>query len=114
VGESEIERDILVWLNTKGGCFAWKNHTQGTFDQATGQYRKQSPFAIRGVSDIIGIAPNGVVFFIEVKGLKGVQSSAQKLFEKSIVSKKGYYLLARSVGEVDEFISRVKQVCMDK
>lgn len=104
--ESQIEKEILVYLNSNG-CFAWKNHTTGIFDEQAGSYRRSSPFAISGVSDIIGLF-KGQVFFMEVKDERGRQSDKQKLFESSVTRHGGKYVLVRSVGDADEFLKSIK------
>lgn len=65
--ESEIEDSILCWLGSIG-VFAWKNQTAGYFDTKRGVFRKhKSKHALNGVSDILGIFPDGTFLAIEVK-----------------------------------------------
>jgi len=77
--ESSIEHLILNYLATSGAGFFWKNVTGGYFDGQ--RFRKQaSPFAINGVSDIIGILKDGRFVALEVKTAKGRTSQAQDAF----------------------------------
>lgn len=100
--EAQIEESILQWLNSNG-FFAWKNNTGGYFDTQKKTFRKHvSKFALNGASDVIALR-QGVVYFIEVKTILGVQSNVQKQFERKIKENKGNYLLVRSVDDIKSF-----------
>lgn len=103
--ELQVEWDCLVLLN-KQGWYAWKNHTTGIFDEASGSFRKGSVFHIAGASDIIAVK-GGIVIFVEVKADGGVQNKDQINFEKQITKRGGYYILARSVAELEKNLHRV-------
>jgi hypothetical protein len=78
--EKEIEKNILYFLD-EIGIFAWKNQSVGIFDPKKKIFRKNhSKFAIKGVSDIIGLLANGRALFIEVKAKKGILSDDQRIF----------------------------------
>ncbi len=96
--ESQIENQILEWLNTAGGVFAWKNNSTGYHD-GKGWRRQSSPFAINGVADIICIDSKGTVRFLEVKTAKGIQSPAQINFQAKLGRFKGIYHLIRSLDD---------------
>lgn len=67
MSESDIEDQILHYLNLKLRFVAWKNSTSGFFDTRRGVFRKQvSKFARNGVSDVIVLLPEKTAF-IEVK-----------------------------------------------
>lgn len=102
MGEAEIQRDILVWLN-KNGYFAWRNNSSGIYDPVTERYRKPQAFAINGVSDVIAIG-GGATHFIEVKAPNGRLNKDQELFEKSVHRAGGSYCVARSVKDVMEYL----------
>ena len=53
----------------------------------------------KGASDLIVIAPNGKLMFIELKTDKGVQSEYQKEFEKRVTALGYEYHLIRSLEE---------------
>jgi hypothetical protein len=96
--EKIIEQEILTWLMVKG-VFCWKNVTGGYFDGK--RYRKQSSkFAINGVSDILGLFPDGRFMAIEVKSEKGRVSPDQKHFIDLINSNGGFAFVAKSLDEV--------------
>jgi len=62
--------------------------------------------SFHGVPDKIAIK-NGIVLFIEIKSSTGRQSGHQKRFQELIENHGGYYLLARSVEDVDRYISNL-------
>ena len=65
--EKDIENAILKHLHAMG-IFAWKNQSTGVFDPSSGLWRaSNNPFHINGVSDILGILPDGRFLAIEVK-----------------------------------------------
>lgn len=70
------------------------------------------PMSHKGVSDILGIMPDGKMLAIEIKAPKGQVSDAQALFLTEIKLRGGIAIVARSVGDVieglqlrDKFIS---------
>jgi len=104
--ESAIERDILRYLNDGGRCYAWKVHSVGVFDSGSGSYRKSSPFAVNGISDVIAIR-DGQVLFLEIKTPHGKQSQDQIKFQKAIRSKGGVYEILTSVDDAEELIEKL-------
>lgn len=104
--ESAIERDILRYLNDGGRCYAWKVHSVGMFDSSSGNYRKSSPFAINGISDVIAIRA-GQVLFLEIKTPSGKQSVDQIKFMTAVRSKGGVYEVLTSVDDAEELIEKV-------
>ena len=66
--EKEIENTILGWLSMKHDVFAWKANTTGIFDPKRNVFRSLKGFALKGISDILGIKfPNGRMIAFEVK-----------------------------------------------
>ena len=104
--EGAIERDILKWLNSEGGCYCVKIPSTGLFDSAAGGYRPKSAFAVNGISDLIAIR-DGRVLFLEVKRPGGKQSADQIKFMKAIRSKGGVYEVLMSVDDAEELIERL-------
>lgn len=80
--ESSVEQQILMYLKAKR-VFVWKNKTTGTFNNKAGKYIK-SPYQLNGVSDILGILPDGRFLAIEVKRpyVRGVQSAGKPTREQ--------------------------------
>jgi hypothetical protein len=104
--ESAIERDILRWLNDGGRCYAFKVHSVGMFDSTTGNFRKSSPFAVNGISDVICVR-DGRVMFLEIKRPGGKQSGDQIKFMKAVRSKGVLYEVLTSVDDAEELIERL-------
>lgn len=98
--ENKVQREVCEEL-TRRGWFAFRLQSAGIFDQARGVYRMPQPFQINGVPDVCAIKA-GRVLWIECKTDVGVQSAAQKLFEKAIRSKGGEYFLIRSKEDLHE------------
>lgn len=58
-------------------------------------------FGLPGQADLQGvIAPSGRALFIECKSARGVQSDAQKTFQRFVEKHGGLYVLARTLDEV--------------
>ena len=100
--EQEIQKACLDYLSYSG-YYAFKVHTGGIYDQNRGVYRT---IHTKGLSDVIAIK-NGLVFFIEIKSETGRQSDNQKDFEFKIKEKGGYYILVRSVEELESKIYEI-------
>ena len=77
--ETIIQNDILDFLN-RNGIFAFRVNNGGVYDQSSGVYRNPGKFSLNGISDIIGILPDGKALFVEVKTEKGRMSQPQKVF----------------------------------
>lgn len=97
--EKIIENDIIRFLWSRD-IYVWKCKTVGTFDQKLGRFRKPSPFYKKGVSDILGILPDGRFLAIEVKSKKGYPTPEQKLFLNEITQRKGLAGVCRSIDDV--------------
>jgi len=72
-------------------------------ENAREQQRKVATGLLAGVSDLIVLIPNKTIFF-EVKTLTGVQSKAQKEFQKQVEDLGYDYHLVRSLKEFQEII----------
>ena len=105
--EKDIERSILQYLNSRGDVFVWKQNTVGVFDPVTKRFRRpNSPYIIKGISDIIGITSRGRFLAIEVKTpQRRLQLSPEQLnFIVEINRMGGIAFVATSVEEVKEFL----------
>lgn len=58
----------------------WRSNNVPTFDVTKQIFRRMPKFAMKGVSDIVGVLPGGRALFIEVKKPKGYASKFQKDF----------------------------------
>ena len=71
--ESNISNDCMIALSD-AGCKAWRNNT-GSLKDSTGRWVK---FGLAvGSGDLIGIAPDGIFFSIEVKRENGKATAKQ-------------------------------------
>ena len=88
--ETAVKSEIKRWLN----LFGWRCW-----------YNLQGLGAYKGIPDITAIR-KGVVIWIEVKSDRGIQSPAQKGFQDMIERAGGYYILARSSQDVEDYLVR--------
>jgi len=93
--EREIQYGILEYLKFKN-IVAWKQNTAG-IRKPDGSY---IPSHTRGVSDILGILPNGRFLAIEVKQEGKYPTPEQKEFLGKIERNGGLALVARSIDDV--------------
>ena len=109
--ENEIQNLILQYLQFQRGFF-WRNNSTGIYDPTIKGFRKLPKYAIRGVSDILGIIPSdddncfGRFVAIEVKGPKGKVTKEQKDFLDIINVNGGLGFVARSIEDVKEKIKK--------
>jgi len=90
--ESNLQGRIMVALSGVG-CLVWRNNT-GVLKDARGIPIK---FGLcKGSSDLIGIAPGGVFFAVEVKTPTGRASPAQTNFIAAVIRAGGRAGIARS------------------
>ena len=101
MSEKAIENSILNWLGWKG-IYAWKVQSVGVYDQAKKTFRTPGRLYRRGVSDILGILPDGRLLSIEVKSATGRLSEHQKIFLDEITSRRGLAFVARSIEDVED------------
>lgn len=95
--ESRIENQILISLSKLKNGFFWKNVSTGFKDGHA--WRKQaSPFAINGVSDILGIFKGRLIAF-EVKTRQGRPTREQVAFIAKIQKLGGVAGVVRSFEE---------------
>lgn len=110
--EKQVENQILHWLNSVG-IFAWKNQSTGVYDPRKKVFRiSHNKYAINGVSDILGILPEGRILAIEVKKpCKGIRtkdqllklaSEAQRAFIQSVNNRGGLAIVADRLAIVEQ------------
>ena len=95
--ESYIKKAILEYLKLVKKIYCWNNRNVGVFKN--GGY---IPSGIRGISDILGILPDGKFLAIEVKTEKGKPTEEQLSFLHNIINNNGIGFIARSVKDVEE------------
>lgn len=107
LSEAQIEHSILMFLYSEK-IWAWKNPSAGYFDMKRKVFRKQrSPFAINGVSDIVGVF-KGRPFFCEVKSKTGKLLAEQKAFLERAEKEGAICIVARSVEDVKAALEKLK------
>ena len=101
--EAKIQSEIVAWFNNEY-CLKFHNPRYCIFsvpndtENKEETMRKLATGLKSGASDLIVLFPNKIVF-CEVKTPTGVQSEAQKEFQKQ-VEKLGFeYILVRSLDE---------------
>ena len=104
IPEKQIEASILGWLKAKKIC-AVKIFNGGSYNQKRGKFIFSSS-RTPGVSDII-VAYKGIAIAIEVKSEAGRQSPDQKAFEALWTNAGGYYTVARSIEDVENFLNQI-------
>lgn len=104
--EKAIEHEILNYLATQEDVFCFKVNNVGVFDEAIKAYRKpNSPFLIKGVSDILGLI-EGRFLAIEVKRSESAKRSPeQEAFVNKINREGGFACFAWSLKEVQDLLS---------
>lgn len=111
ITEKQVQDQILCFLQ-KCQIFAWTNKTTGVYDTQKGVFRKsKSRFDIKGVSDVLGVLPDGKFLAIEVKrpSISGVQkggmlSKEQKLFLENVKNNGGLAFVARDLNDVTHYL----------
>lgn len=97
LSEKEIENSILEFLKYKG-IISWKNNTTGIYDPNGKRFRSKSKYDRNGVSDILGILPDGRFLAIEVKRSSQARTRpSQRLFIEDINNNGGLAFVAFSM-----------------
>lgn len=98
--ESEILKECLSVLKEMK-IFCWRQNT-GAFQTKNGGFFRSS---IAGVSDILGVLPNGRFLAVECKREKGgVVSEAQKNFLSQIDSNGGLAIVSNNAESLKKII----------
>lgn len=110
LSEDKIQQDIFMWFNNNY-CLKHHNPRCIIFSVPNGGTRnKMEAIKLKstgmkaGVSDLIVILPNKVLF-VEVKTETGRQSDKQIEFEKTITDLGYSYILVRSLEEFKTVVS---------
>ena len=99
--EKDVEREIFTYLRSKN-VICFKSVQVGFFDPVRKVFRKQSsPYFRKGVSDCIGLLPDGRFLAIEIKSSVGIVSDEQQSFIDDVNKSGGLAFVARSAKEVE-------------
>ena len=96
--ESEIQKACLEFLQWNK-IFCYINTSSGVYDPTRRVFRTNKN--MKGVSDIIGICPDGRFLAIEIKAEKEKVSEDQQVFLENVATKGGVAFVARSVDELE-------------
>lgn len=94
--EADYQTAIQDYLQYKG-IFAWKNHSTGIYNKKGGGW---IPLGLTGVSDILGILPDGRFLAIEVKKPGGKLTQNQIDFLDIINKNGGVAFMAITIDDV--------------
>lgn len=98
VSEKDIQDAILDYLKVIG-IFAWRQNT-GCMEINEGSNRRFIRFGLVGMSDILGVLPDGRMLAIEVKTDKGKTTEYQEAFLNKVKDSNGVSFVARSIEDV--------------
>ena len=113
--EAMVQRSILQWAAYQDHLQMFRINVIGIpIPGKPGRYR---PSQQKGMADIyctlmVEGLPIGIWF--EVKNAKGRQTVSQKEFQKTITEPGGWYFIVRSIEQVEESISIVRNATWDK
>lgn len=100
VFESDVQKQILEYLAWKH-IFVWRQNSGATvYEDKNGNQRFVRYASINGISDIMGILPDGRLLAIEVKRVGKKPSDDQKKFLAAIKKNNGVAILAYSLDDV--------------
>lgn len=104
--ESAVVKSCLEYLKLRG-IFAFRVNTAGIYNAKSGGYYFHG---LAGVSDILGILPDGRFLAVECKSAKGKVSPHQQDFLDQITNNDGVACVVRSVDELAEDLKEVLRV----
>lgn len=101
--EAEVLKECLALLRKKG-IFCWRQNT-GAFETKNGGFFRSS---MPGVSDILGILPDGRFLAVECKReIGGVVSDKQSQFLSSIRASGGVAVVVRGKEELCAYLEEI-------
>ncbi len=104
--ESKIQKDILEYLKSEG-IFCWKNFTTGIPDKNIDGGYRTNPNS--GMSDIMGILPDGRFLAIEVKKpghyTNTKRLAKQFMFLNRVIINGGEAYMVESLDETKKYVT---------
>lgn len=103
--KSHTEQSLIkpcIDLLTLRGCFVWRQNAGGMKATYKGRDRFIRFSHQEGISDIIGIAPDGRFIAVELKVGKNKPTDAQATFLAEVKARGGIAIVAYSVEELDQ------------
>jgi len=102
--ESDIQKAMLEWLELKG-ILAFPVKNTGTYDPVRKCFRSFN--GVKGIPDLT-IIIEGKYIGAEVKNEKGRLGPEQKIMQGRIIEAGGYYIVVRSLEELETDIKEIK------
>lgn len=100
--EKSMQKSILEWLYVAYPMIkAWKVNSVGTFSKQRGCFLKPDKYTKKGVSDLIGIFPNGTWLAIEVKIKPNKPTPEQLDFLNMIADHSGISMWVYNIEQVE-------------
>lgn len=84
--------ECLLALSAAGLGICWRQNA-GKVQTSKGHWIELGP---EGIADIVGILPDGRIYFVECKTRTGRQREAQKRWQKAVEALGAIYVVARS------------------
>jgi len=96
--ESELQKLVLSWFDTKLGYFVFRTYTGPIIHRN----KTMSPNPQAGFPDLFGFSPKNIPFAIELKSATGKLSDKQKVWIKNLRSKGVFCLVARDLDTIQK------------
>ena len=109
--EAKIQQEIVMFVRNElreGIIFSVPNETESKMDAI----RKKATGMMAGVSDLIYITENRVLF-IETKTSTGRQGESQKKFQSKVEALGYIYILVRSLDDFKNMLYNIKITSQD-
>ncbi|HOD71603.1 MAG TPA: VRR-NUC domain-containing protein [Deltaproteobacteria bacterium] len=104
--EHDIQKQILEYL-ARRRIFAWRQNSGAVVYEDRNRDKRFVRFAsVNGISDILGILPDGRLLAIEVKKKGGKPSLEQQVFMEAIQENNGIAIVAYSLDDVVQILER--------
>lgn len=100
--ESDLVAAVIQWLRYHR-IFAWRQNNTAVFDKRSRSFRRFQ--GLRGVSDILGVLPDGRFLAIECKVGTRPLTDDQKKFLRQIENNGGLSLVVRSLADLKRHLS---------
>lgn len=97
VTEGAVVNACIRWLWAQG-CYAWRNNTGAYRPEGSARFIR---YGKKGSGDVIAVTPTGKFLMCECKAGKNKQSPAQVIFQQQIEARRGIYIVAYSVDDLE-------------
>jgi hypothetical protein len=97
MAEAPVLKGVLEYLTARG-IYAWRSNNVGVYNRKRDAYVFHG---LRGVSDVLGILPDGRLLAIECKSPGKRPSEAQDAFLEAIAARGGVATWVTSVDELE-------------